>query len=231
MKVLLVCASAPELPSFCRSTGPASGKAKEFAGHQLYPLVCGVGPAMAAFSCGRELALNRYDLVIHTGIAGSIREEVKPGEAVAVTRDQFYLLGSEDHDRFLSVFELGLTDANTEPYSQGKIDADPTCLSLLPQSVKQVEGITVQCVHGRQESIQRLKKAYPEATTESQEGASVMLAVRLSGLPCIQLRGISNRVEPRNREAWQIEPALNAVNQILIDFLNRIPLKAHERHC
>jgi futalosine hydrolase len=45
------------------------------------------------------------------------------------------------------------------------------------------------------------------------EGAAFAYACRLGGVPYAQVRAVSNVVERRNREAWQIEQAIRQLNE------------------
>jgi futalosine hydrolase len=224
VNILLVSATEAELAGIYQLAGIPEGTSSFDAGrHHIQTLICGIGPAQASFACGRTLALCQYDLVINLGIAGAIDPEITPGQAVAVSCDRFFMLGSEDKTAFLSVFDLGLSNPDQPPYRAGMIHAHAEMMHLLPEKTACVEGITAMCVHGNETSIELLRKIYPDAAVESQEGAAVMLAATLSGIPCMQLRGISNRVEPRNRENWQIGAAVSAVGVLLKAFLDRLP--------
>jgi futalosine hydrolase len=43
------------------------------------------------------------------------------------------------------------------------------------------------------------------------EGYGVAIAAELHGLPVLEIRGISNAVGPRDRSAWRIKDALDAL--------------------
>lgn len=51
------------------------------------------------------------------------------------------------------------------------------------------------------------------------EGAAFFYACLLAGVPFLQIRSISNRVEPRNRTAWDIPSAIQNLNQTLMEML------------
>jgi len=40
------------------------------------------------------------------------------------------------------------------------------------------------------------------------------------GVPCMQIRAVSNYVEKRNRDAWQIGLAIKNLNTFASEFLN-----------
>ena len=51
------------------------------------------------------------------------------------------------------------------------------------------------------------------------EGAAVFYVAGMLDIPVIQLRTISNYVEPRNRAAWKIQEAIQVLNDLLIRIL------------
>jgi futalosine hydrolase len=54
---------------------------------------------------------------------------------------------------------------------------------------------------------------------ESMEGAAFMYACLLHGVPFAQVRGVSNRVERRNRAAWRLDEAIARLNDVAADLL------------
>ncbi len=57
---------------------------------------------------------------------------------------------------------------------------------------------------------------------ESMEGAAVFYAALRFNTPCVQIRAVSNFVEPRNRESWEIGKALTALGIVLADIRSQI---------
>jgi futalosine hydrolase len=65
------------------------------------------------------------------------------------------------------------------------------------------------------------------ALAESMEGAAAAHMCALYEMPFLEVRGISNLVTNRNRAAWQVERAVDAVSwaaRVLVDALDRLPL-------
>jgi len=52
------------------------------------------------------------------------------------------------------------------------------------------------------------------------EGAAFLFVCEHEQIPCIQLRAVSNFVEKRNKEAWNIPLAIENLNQQLIAIIN-----------
>ena len=54
------------------------------------------------------------------------------------------------------------------------------------------------------------------------EGAAVAYVAAKQNIAAIQLRSISNMVEPRNRNHWNIQLALQNLNEVLFAFLSSL---------
>lgn len=207
MKILIVAATRNELAGFCLYFNLPD---EDFIQTPLFDLLfTGVGMTATAFALGQNLP-NSYHMVVNMGIAGCYDRNIPLGTLLNITKDTFAELGAEDHDEFLPVDRMGFGKSS---YLQ-KYTPDFEQLTHMPQ----VSGITVNRVHGNAESIRQItERLHP--VTESMEGAAVFYCCAQLGIPCLQVRSISNYVEPRNRAAWQIDLALKNLNEWAIDFL------------
>ena len=88
-------------------------------------------------------------------------------------------------------------------------------LHVLPKAI----GITVNKVHGISDSIAELETCF-DADVESMEGGAAMYACAKENINFIEIRTISNKVEPRNRANWNIPLAIENLNQTLIAIIN-----------
>lgn len=168
-------------------------------------LITGVGMVATAFALGKHL-LQPYDLVLNVGIAGSFDPEMKLGSLVQVETDTFPELGAEDHEKFIPINVLGFGENSY--VSTAKIDGLPS-----------VQAITVNKVHGNNLSISKTKRIF-DVQIESMEGAAVFYATHKADVPCVQVRSISNYVEPRDKTRWNIGLAIQTLNDWLINFVN-----------
>ena len=186
------------------------GQALQRQGEDLQTdfLVTGVGMTATALALGRYLATHQPDLAIMTGIAGSFREDLPLGSVVEVTRELFPELGAESPEGFLDLSALGFPqmEINGEPVFND-IRNPHRAFPHLPAAT----GLTVNRVSGISSTIEARKQW--QADIETMEGGAFFLAMKEAGIPFIQLRGISNRVEPRIRESWNIVEAMNAVQR------------------
>lgn len=207
MKILIVAATiyeiSPLLAHFklADTTPPANEK--------FEVLITGVGMTATAFALGKHLR-NEYDLVMNLGIGGSFDRNLALGTVLNVTEDVFADLGAEDRERFLSIDDLNL--GKSTYYANAHLNSEQV------NQLKKVKGITVNRVHGSEKSILDISNRL-SPVVESMEGAAVLYCCEQHLIPCLQIRSISNYVEPRNREAWKIDLAIRNLNTWAIDFL------------
>ena len=202
MKLLIVAATVAEVKPFLDQFNIKDDNFIE--SEKFDVLITGVGMVATAFALGQHLN-KKYNLAINVGIAGSFDSAIAIGEIVNVVEDVFAELGAEDHDNFITLPTLGFGENIF--YSTAK-----TALSL-----RNVKGITVNKVHGNAHSIEKVAQRFaPEI--ESMEGAAFLYAANQLAIPALQIRCISNYVEPRNRENWQIGLAVKNLNDWLIEF-------------
>jgi futalosine hydrolase len=176
-----------------------------------------VGLTATAFQLGSALQAERYDLAINAGLGGALDPELQLAQVVRVVSERFADLGVEEADgSFTSAQELGLLAADAPPFRTGRLWDDSAEQNRLLQHV---HGISVNRVHGYAPSIAALRERYPDAQLESMEGAAFFYACLHSQQPMLQLRSISNYVTPRDRSAWQIGPAIEALNTHLWELI------------
>jgi futalosine hydrolase len=170
-------------------------------------LVTGVGMVAMTHALTKKLISKKFDFAINIGIAGAIGPELKTGEVVAVTSDSFYELGAENGTDFISVDEMDLG-------SKQMVQSIGFEALKLDESIPRVSGITVNTVHGTLDAEAGIRKR-SLASIESMEGAAFYYVCEREGLHSLQLRAISNRVELRNRESWDIPLALDQLSAVV----------------
>nr|WP_262909340.1 futalosine hydrolase [Mucilaginibacter roseus] len=219
MQVLIVAATQPEVEGLISDFGFSisdsdnnqllTANRRLPAGSNCNLLITGAGMVATAFALGRHLATNKYDLIINLGIAGSFNRDIALGAVCEITEDTLVELGAEDDGTFITIDDLGFGESRfIASYS-------------LPASIniKKVTAVTVNTVHGNEASIQKLSSRV-NADLESMEGAAFFYACKQAGVPCLQIRSVSNYVEKRNRAAWQIGPAIKNLNTFAAELLD-----------
>jgi futalosine hydrolase len=218
MKILFVAATLFEVENLLGTDG--AGAKSRGNGHltHLSPhhslLITGVGMVATAYALGRELATNRYDLAINLGIAGSFDRNIPLGDLVEITEDTIAELGAEDDDTFLPIADMGFGESLFKA-------SKPLSEIYRSAALKPATAITVNTVHGNEASILKIKKRI-NPQIESMEGAAFFYACREAGVPCIQIRAVSNYVEKRNRDAWQIGLAVKNLNTFATELLANV---------
>ncbi|WP_316802278.1 futalosine hydrolase [Pedobacter nototheniae] len=206
MKTLVVAATKAELTFIYQQFNLPEEDFVETKDFDL--LITGVGMVATAFALGKHLS-SKYKLVINLGIAGCFDRSIELGSLLNITTDTFAELGAENGNDFLSIDDLGFGESTYNNRSTLKIDL-PTALA-----------ITVNRVSGHEKSIANLIKRL-NPTTEGMEGAAVFFACKRENIDCIQIRSISNYVEPRNKDNWKIGLAIKNLNQWAISFLTEM---------
>lgn len=181
-------------------------------------VITGIGVPNTMFSLMRELEGNTYGLVINIGVAGSFLDELKIGTVVNVTKDCFADIGYESGNEFVPFSKTELFDANKFPFSNGCLVNNS---ELLANDFKEVRGITVNTVHGNLDSISKFVALY-QPDVESMEGAAIAFCCLQYHVNFMQLRAISNKVEVRNKENWNIPLAINNLNKALEDYIKTL---------
>lgn len=213
MKILIVAATYAEIAPFL-STLSITGIPDEpvnFNHHELSFAISGVGMVSMAYALGKAFAKQKYDLAINVGIAGSFSKKIKIGQLVEIKEDIFSELGAEDDEEFITLEEMQLGDIFYSSSFRNDGTAD----------LQKVKGITVNKVHGNEESIENVMEMFTPKV-ESMEGAAFFYACEEAEIPSLQVRTISNYVEKRNRSNWDIPLAVKNINIWLYGFVKNL---------
>ncbi|MFN0275419.1 MAG: futalosine hydrolase [Chitinophagales bacterium] len=209
MKVLLVAATEFEAPMNLQTKNG-----------DLDILISGPGILNTVYTMMVQMKVKKYDFAIQAGICGAFHKNLSLGETVEVVSEEIADLGAEDDTSFQTVFEMGLMDKNMIPYQNGKILFPENTLDSL-RHLKKVHGITVNKVHGNEESIAKaIEKFQPEV--ESMEGAAFAYVCKMQNIPAVQVRAISNYVEKRNKANWKIELAVSNLHKVLVTLIHEL---------
>ncbi len=216
-KVLIVSATEfeiiPIIDYLEKNAVKASMFSYQFKGIEINTLVTGVGSMMTAFGMSRLKNINENDLLINAGIAGSYDRTYKLGDVFEVTKDKFADLGVEESNGdFTDIYQLELYPKDKFPFENGWITNEG--LSKL----KKVSSITVNKVNGTKNAIEKISAKY-NPDLESMEGAGFCYASKMLDIKFVQIRSVSNYVEPRNRDNWKLNLAIDNLNVSLLNFL------------
>jgi futalosine hydrolase len=166
-------------------------------------IAVGVGPAAAAAGTAWYLARNPgVTSVLSAGIGGGLLPRVPLGGLAVATRSIAADLGADSPDGFLTLDDLGFGATSLPATDFGFAGAVPGAV------------LTVSTVTGTAARAAELASRYPDAVAEGMEGFGVAQACALAGVPFGEVRAISNPVGPRDRAAWRIGPALDALAEV-----------------
>lgn len=191
MKIAVIAAMQLEIDDILAVTGQSAvydfyGRKvwqAEYCGHEFFMGVCGVGKVNAASFC--QLLLDRFDvdIVINSGVAGSLTDEVGIMAMVLGTTLHY-------HDYPLSIL------AETYPYLP-HFTADERLLDLaeasVPQDIKLFRGpiATGDDFIDSKEKKERIRKATGAIACEM-EGAAIAQVASGAKRPFLILRSISD---------------------------------------
>ncbi len=177
-------------------------------------LVTGPGIFHSVYSVMKVLSSEKPGLIIDAGICGSFGR-CKIGEVIQVKQDEFADCGFTLADgTFVSVFDMNFVDADAPPFSGGKLKLSTFDDLPLPE----VKAITVNQCSGSEVQIKRRVKDF-RADIETMEGAAVAYAAMKEDIDFRQIRSVSNQVEVRNRDSWDIPQAVSNLTDVLKSIL------------
>ncbi len=217
-KILIVAATFFEIEPLMKELKPFPGNETSFLKSFSYKtieidiFITGAGMVNTAFFMG-QLGNKKYSQAINAGVCGSFNFEIKNGDIVNITHDYFSEMGAEDGNDFLSIKQINLGD---------EIVINNNLIhNKIISKLKVAKGITVNTVHGNDVSIRQIvKRLNPDV--ESMEGAAFLTACKYYNWPCAQIRAVSNKVERRNKNNWNMPLAVKNLNEFLINYLNQL---------
>ena len=193
-------------------------------------LICcagGVGKANAAATTAALIERQRPELVISTGCGGAYPGSGLAVGDLAVASDELFAdEGVETPTGWLDLQAMQLPlyaqknhcYYNTIPLS--RLSAEKAMQLAENHGVRLVRGrfLTVSSCSGTQARGAALSRRY-QAICENMEGAAVALVALRYGIPCLEIRGISNLVEDRDLSRWDLPRALETVQRFVIKIL------------
>ncbi len=215
MRLLLAAATDFELRAFAEAGG---------AVRRVQTLLTGIGPTETAFALTDALhrQVGTISAVVNFGIAGAFpdsgagllevclaEEEVLGDLGICLPNriERFAELGLEARDRF--ILDAGLRQAAAQ--------------TLIKAGIAYRSGIfvTVSSASGTAAPARRLERQY-QGLCENMEGAAAARVCEAFGLPCLELRCVSNVAGVRDKGQWRLREACLRAGQAataVTDFL------------
>jgi futalosine hydrolase len=178
------------------------------------PVLCtGVGAVNAAISLTRFLEREGAKAIVVCGIGGAYPDaQIAIGSAVWATSECYGDLGADSPDGFLDMRAMGFA---VIPGHEPVYNTIP--LQIFPEGARG-PFVTVNTCTG-DDTRARQVAGRTGGCVENMEGAAIAHVAAVYGIPCGEVRGISNLVGIRDRAAWRVKEAAAAAQQALFSAL------------
>ncbi len=221
---LMVTATEMEMRPFRKAGGNA--------GHEL--LITGLGLVETTFSLTRRLARGTDALegIINFGVAGAyLYPDGSGAEMLDICLAEEEIIGDlgicfPGNIERLTAPELGVHDR----FSLDKKLLNQASKALSRHNIKYRKGVfvTVNSVSGSRQRGNMFVREF-EGLCENMEGAAVARVCAGFNLPCLELRCVSNFVEDRNTDNWQLKEACRRAGEAAAVFLESREPKGKRR--
>jgi futalosine hydrolase len=189
-------------------------------------LITGVGAVATTFSLMETIARKKPGLMIQAGIAGGFEKSLQ-ARVVTIREELFADMGVWEVDGFKSLFDLGLTGMNEEPFSDGMLkNTHARLLSL--SGLELVRSISVNELTTNPERIAWYRK-HLSPVVENMEGGAFHFVCLQKQIPFLQLRAISNEIGERDKSKWQLKDAIYILNKKLVALITELK-QQHETY-
>ena len=194
-------------------------------------LITGIGPVETtlSLSCFLQERLAEVDAVLNFGIAGAYPDNntnLQAGMLDICLAEQEILgdLGICLQDRIERFTAAGLQVKDSFVLDQDLLAVAGQALDDTDIAHKQGVFITVNCATGTLKRGKMLGRSL-QGLCENMEGAAVVRVCQKFAVPCLEVRCISNMVEDRNRENWQLQQACQRAGQAAAVIINHLQKK------
>lgn len=205
MQILVIAATELEIAPFTAQNTTAD------------ILITGVGVPATLYHIQKCMQQKSYDMLIQAGIAGSFNTTIALAQTVLIKQDCFADLGIEEKGNYSPVFETGLADANTFPYTGGWLVNPGEYLTYTGLPV--LKAITVNKISDSALQKQQYIHSF-NADLESMEGAALHYVCLQEKIAFLQIRSVSNYVGERDKTKWKMKEAINNLNDELSKLIN-----------
>lgn len=184
-------------------------------------VIHGVGLLHSAVGISEVCLLQKPNLIIQIGIAGSFLNTYPIGSTVLIENEQLGDMGVVENNMWKDLFDLKLIDNSNDIYHHKKL-SNPDIHNFDFMGLPTVHGITVNQITTDEARINLLRNEY-KAHSESMEGAALHYTCLKHKIPFLQMRGISNMVGERNKNYWNIPLALESLQTNIIKLVQQLP--------
>jgi len=194
-------------------------------------LVTGIGVVNTAHALTRAfLTQPRPSLVIQTGIAGAyVPAGIDVGSTVLASEEVYADVGVIAPDGWLSAERVGLPLVEGSATSPARYNHFPLDRDLVARATaacgdslaRTGRFLTLSQATGVRALGDVLYDRF-DALCESMEGAAAAHICTIYDVPFLEVRGISNLVENRDRAIWRVQEAANAAQRAVLRLLDHL---------
>ncbi len=182
--------------------------------------VTGIGMLATAVSLTKLVLQEKPDMIIQAGIAGCFNLNMPIGKVVTISSETIGDLGVHENNDWKDVFDLQLVDVNSIPFTNKQL-LNSYLAQLNTLALDAVPAITVNEISTNSKRILQLQEKY-HPIIESMEGAALHYVCTDLRVPFLQLRSISNYIGERDKTKWQIQEAIENLNETLVAMLYKL---------
>jgi futalosine hydrolase len=216
MKILLVSATDFEIQPTIDILQSCKYKVHS---QEISVLITGIGSTATTYFLTKQIYKTPPELIVQAGIAGCFTNH-ELGSTFLVNEDRFADLGVMEDNKFKNIFDLGLSDKDAYPFTNGSLH-NPHKGLLNMIITENVRAITVNEITTDAKKIKWYKQNGGPAV-ESMEGAALHYVCLLQKIPFLQVRSISNYVGERDKTKWELKKSVKALNEKIISLIEKI---------
>lgn len=228
MRIGLICPT-PEEGQFSRylkrvSVHPFNIYTGKIKKNELSFIISGIGKSNAAIGTTYLIEKFSPDLLILFGIAGAYPSTGLSIGDVAIAEKEFYA----DEGVIIKEGFRGLDFINIPLLKKGKkkffneFSLNKRVVNKVKRktrvTLKAGNFVTLSTITGTAERAIELRDKY-NAICENMEGAAVAHVCEIFGKDLLEIRGISNMVDNRDRSRWDVKAGIKAYRDVLFDIL------------
>ncbi len=199
-------------------------------GNRIICCAGGIGKANAASAATSLIERSQPKLIVITGCGGAYPGSgLSVGDMAVATDEIFGDDGVIAPDGWIDLKEMdlallnegGRSWYNTVPLA--RLETEKAMQLADSHGVQLVRGrfVTVSSCSGTKARGVELQRRC-QAVCENMEGAAVALTALRYGIPCVEIRGISNLVEDRDISRWNIGQAVENVQRFIIKLITEL---------
>jgi futalosine hydrolase len=207
-------------------TGHRRGFSGRVGGKTVKALITGIGQVNAAQALTSMIEYERPDIVIMAGCAGAYTgSSLKVGDVAVATEETYAEAGIITPDGWKGIEDTGysLVESNGKAYHSrfplsGKYNK---IIKAANPGIHLGTFLTVSAISGTAERGRELFARYG-ALCENMEGAAAAQVCLIYGVPFVEIRGVSNMVENRDKEKWDIDTAMKNCAAAVVAFIEKL---------